>query len=211
MYPKIKRLPLYSVPYRKPVLSSTEIRLLFSDVVVVEEKIDGKQMQKEVDGYIIFFEYMRIRHEIRYTNLPCYEVAFDVYDSSTKRFLEIPEKYEIMKAYGFCYVPVLFIGEVSPESWKQTIVDLMRRPSYYGAPLMEGVIVKNYVRQLFGKAVNREFDEAVRGKEHYTRRRTVEYNALYRGNRWVDLCYPRIPPVANSTSSLQEASSRGGD
>jgi len=89
MYPKIRRLPLYSVPFRKPVLSSTEIRLLFSEVFVVEEKIDGKQMRKEVDGYIIFFEYMRIRHEIRYTNLPCYETAFDVYDPST-RFLEMP-------------------------------------------------------------------------------------------------------------------------
>ncbi len=203
MYPKIKRLPVYPVPYRKPTLSDTEIRLLFSDVVAVEEKIDGKQMWKEIDGYIVFFEYMRIRHEIRYTKLPCYEIAFDIYDLSTKRFLGVPEKHEILKSHGFCYVPVLFVGEVSPEDWKQTIVGLMRRPSHYGAPFMEGVVVKNYVKQLFAKAVNREFDEAVRGKEHYIRRRSVEYNALYYGDEWVDLCYPRISSPSNPTNLLR--------
>jgi len=41
-YPKIKGLPLYLVSYRKEVLLYSEIELLFSDNVVIEEKINGK-------------------------------------------------------------------------------------------------------------------------------------------------------------------------
>ena len=189
-YPKIRRLPIYGCCYRKEVLSEDEIKLLFSNEVVIEEKIDGKFMWKEVDNYIIFLEYMRIRHEILYTKLPCYEIAFDVYDKSSKKFLPVPEKHEVLKSCSICYVPVLFIGTIDYNSWEDTLLKIMRRPSYYGAKLMEGIVVKNYRRQLFAKAINREFDEAIKGKEHYIRRKKTEYNKLYKGNEWLKLCYP---------------------
>lgn len=59
-YPKIKRLPLYPVPYRKDVLSDTDIELLFGDEVVAEEKIDGEQKRVDCGNYVIFYEYTSI-------------------------------------------------------------------------------------------------------------------------------------------------------
>ncbi len=66
------------------------MRTLFSGEVV-EEKIDGKFIYKEVGDYIIFHEYMRIRHEIHYIRLPCYETVFDVYNIKMRRFPGVPE------------------------------------------------------------------------------------------------------------------------
>ncbi|MEM4003830.1 MAG: hypothetical protein QW836_09610 [Ignisphaera sp.] len=46
----------------------------------------------------------------------------------------------------------------------------MERPSHCATPLIEGAIIKNYRRQFFAKAINKEFDEALGGEEHYIRR-----------------------------------------
>jgi len=207
-YPKIRRLPIYSVPYRKEPMSEEEIKALFDGAVVVEEKIDGTQSQRDHGDVVVFYEYMEVRHEILYTKLPSYEIAFDVYDKKTKRFLEPPEKHEVLKALGYCYVPVIYIGEISYNNWKKVIEKLMNRPSLYRArtviveketnkeritDLAEGVVVKNYKKQLFGKAVNEDFDEALRGKINYIRRGKQERNFLYQGVEWPRLCHPPMP------------------
>lgn len=189
-YPKIKRLPLYSVPYRKEPLSDSEIEKLFSSEVVVEEKIDGKFSSREYEDYIVFYEYMGIRHSIFYTNLPSFMIAFDVYDKKSRRFLGVPEKHEVLKSLDWCYVPVIYIGKIDINSWREKLLELMKRPSYYGAPLIEGVVVKNYNLQLFAKAINKEFDEAIRGEPHYTEKGKIEENIMYSGEGWDRLCNP---------------------
>lgn len=148
-------------------------------------------MYREVYDYIVFYGYMKVRYEIRYARLPYYEIAFYVYDKTLGRFVEVPENHEILRSYGFCYVSVIFTREIRPEDWRRVITRLVRKLSLYGAPLMKGVLVKNYVKQMFAKAVNREFDEAIRGRERYSRRRAIEYNKPYRGQEWVRLCYPQ--------------------
>lgn len=205
-YPKIKRFPLYSVPYRKETLSDEEIAALLDGVVVVEEKIDGKQYWRDHGDVVVFYEYMGVVHTVFYKKLPSYEIAFDVYDKRTKRFLTIPEKHEVLKGLGYCYVPVVYVGEVNPADWRSFIERLLSRPSYYGVEtwvsengkefltnLPEGVVIKNYSKQLFGKAINRWFDEAVRGKRSYIKERRFERNILYQGEEWPELCHPNIP------------------
>lgn len=212
-YMKIKRLPLYPTPYRKEPLAEREVELLFSDDVVIEEKIDGKQGCVDCGDYAIFYEFMRFRHEILYTKLPSYYIAFDVYDKTTKRFLGVPEKHEVLRQCTcphprgecWCFTPVIFMGRINVCSWRDELLKLMRRPSYYGAPLIEGVVVKNYKKQLFGKAINREFDEAIRGKPHYgENKESLEENKLYQGEEWSMLCYP---PTTKSTSARGSSTS----
>lgn len=195
-YPKIRRLPIYPVPYRKPTLEDREIQLLFSSDVVVEEKIDGKFSYTVHENYVIFYEHMEIRHHILYSKLPKFEIAFDVYDIPSRRFLEVFEKHEILRSLGWCYAPVIYIGEIKVDSWKDTLMKLMRRPSIYGADLIEGVVVKNYAKQFFAKAINREFDEAVKDEIHYTRRKVKEKNKMYHGEDWLNLCYPSCQKIS---------------
>ena len=189
-YPKIRRIPIYDYVYRKEPLSLEELEKLFSSIAVVEEKIDGKFMYKDIGDYIVFYEYMGLRHEIHYAKLPCYKIAFDVYDKASGKFLNALEKHEVLKDHSWCYVPVIHIGLISIDSWRDKLLRLMRRPSYYGAPLIEGIVVKNYEKQIFGKAINKEFDEALRGEEHYSRRKKKEHNKIYQGEEWLKLCFP---------------------
>lgn len=214
-YPKIKRLPLFPVPYRKEAMSSEEIASLFDGTVVIEEKIDGKHYWRDHGDVVVFYEYMRDVHTVFYRRLPSYEIAFDVYDKRTKRFLGIPEKQEVLKSLNYCYVPLIYIGEIDSNEWRSLVERLLSRPSYYGSEtwvskddketltnLPEGVVIKNYGKQLFGKAINRWFDEAIWDKEHYTREKNREkrpkVNILYHGGKWLKLCQPNIPVKTGS-------------
>lgn len=166
-YPKICRIEIESFVKRgKQYLTAREIAMLLGDSVVVEEKLDGKLVELEQEGYVIYKENLKRRHSVAYTELPAWEIGLDVWDVVLGRFLYLEGKAEVFGVLDLPTAPVLFVGHVNLES----LVQFLGAPSAFGAPRIEGIVVKNYQKGLFGKIVDPLFDRQVDESVHHLRR-----------------------------------------
>ena len=174
-YPKIFRIPVpdFKETRGKHYLSVEEVKELLDGVVTIEEKIDGK-IDAERDHYqIVFFEFMKYKHTIPYFYLPSFKMVFDVYDEDAKKFLNWEEKYKWLTSRGYFVVREIFHGETTYEELLTFLPKILAMKSAYGEKRIEGIIVKNYKKQLFGKIVNPEFEEEMDGGKHWTKKKIV--------------------------------------
>lgn len=178
----VLRVP-FSPQTGKRVMSEEDFYKLIDGELVIEEKLDGATycLEIEEEPEIYFFgEYLKIKHSVSYNKIPIpqdnrflWYVIFDIYNKKEKRFLDINEKREYSCVYGFAIAPLLYAGEVNKNEAKDFIVKLARNKSNFGEGLMEGVVIKNYSKQRFGKYINEEF----RIEVHY-RDKILEENKL---------------------------------
>jgi len=166
-YPKICRIRVPGYSRRgKDYLTPDEIDNLFTGLVVIEEKLDGKLVELEDEGYVIFKEDLKRKHTIAYMDLPAWEVGLDVWDPDLKCFLELNEKQLIFQALGIPVAPVLFTGAIRGPAH---IFDFLGKKSAFGASRIEGIVIKNCEKGLFGKVVDPLFDQEVDESEHHLR------------------------------------------
>ncbi|MCX7945300.1 MAG: hypothetical protein N2746_12400, partial [Deltaproteobacteria bacterium] len=178
------RVP-FSPQTGKRVMSEEDFRELIDGEVVIEEKLDGAtyciEIEEEPNLYF-FGEYLKIKHSVSYDRIPIPEdsrflwyVIFDIYEKVQKRFLTPDEKREYAEVYGFPIAPLLYKGKIKEEdiSPEDFIKKLARSISHMGPNLMEGVVIKNYQKQRFGKYINEEF----RIEVHY-RDKILEENKM---------------------------------
>jgi len=183
----ILRVP-FSPQEGKRVMDEKDFQELITGEVIIEEKLDGAtyciEIEEEPDIYF-FGEYLKIKHSITYDKVPIpndtrflWYVIFDVYDKKEERFISLEEKREYSEIYGFATPPLLFKGDIREKSGnpEQFIRDLAKNKSNLGPGLMEGVVIKNYKKQLFGKYINEEF----RFEIHW-RNKIIEENKLDTG------------------------------
>lgn len=167
-YPKIHRIQVPGSPRRgKYYLTSGEIDELLTGDVYIEEKLDGKLIELEDEGYVIFKEDLKRKRTVAYTQLPTWEVGLDIWHPERECFLDPGEKLLIFRALGIPVAPSLFDGVV--KSLGQ-LFDFLGRPSAFGALRIEGIVIKNYDKSLFGKIVDPLFDQEVDESEHPLRR-----------------------------------------
>lgn len=165
-YPDIYRIPVKGYERRgKKYLTINEVRELLDGVVEVEEKIDGKRMQVHIEDYTIFKENCKRQHTITYKSLPAWEIGFDIWVG--EKFLPREEKKEIFDILDIPMAPALLWGKFIS---LDPILDLIGQPSTFGAERIEGIVIKNPEKQLFGKLVDPLFDQEVDESEHHLRR-----------------------------------------
>lgn len=165
-YPDIYRIPVKGYERRgKKYLTINEVKELLDGVVEVEEKIDGKRIRSLEEDYIIFKEDCKRRHTIAYTSLPAWEIGFDIWIG--EKFLSREEKKEVFDILGIPMAPALLWDKLVS---LDPILDLIGQPSAFGAERIEGVVIKNPEKQLFGKLVDPLFDQEVDESEHHLRR-----------------------------------------
>lgn len=178
-YVEVKRIPVEGFPrVGKDYLTEEEVGdLLDSGRKVVQEKIDGKSEWEMVVKAQVFYEFCKFRHSIPYTHLPSWKIAFDVWDTVNNRWAD-PIVYRFLrKRYGWNFAPTL-IGTSYPLEL-ETILPLLELHSEYNPDhRIEGIVIKNYDRNIFGKIVNPEFEEMVSGGVHPQKRRIREMNRL---------------------------------
>lgn len=174
-YPKIYRIGVPGHRRRgKNYLLTDEVDALLTGLVVVEEKLDGKLIELDDEGYVIFKEDLKRKHTVAYTDLPTWEVGLDVWDPDEECFLNYAEKEIVFKVLGIPVAPMLFSGLVGGLGH---VFDFLGMQSAFGAPRIEGVVIKNYDKGLFGKVVDPLFDQEVDESEHHLRR-PYEMNRL---------------------------------
>jgi len=136
------------------------------------------------ERYVVYGEWLRVRHTVYYDMLPDWAVIFDVYDSLRKGFLGYEEKLKVIKGLGLVAPPLIKVLRVrcrGKRDLKRIIKELARcaegRSAFSSvARSMEGVVVKNYGKGLFAKLINPWFDREI--DEHELFEGGITYNTL---------------------------------
>ncbi len=174
-YIDIYRIPVKNFVRRgKKYLTMNQVQELLTGTIEVEEKLDGKRVQMPLEGYTLFKEDCKRAHTVHYMTLPAWKICFDVWDNDCERFLSREEKVDALEILGIPMAPMLFWGEIKT---LQPLIDLIGSPSAFGAERIEGIVIKNPEKQLFGKIVDPLFDQEVDDSEHHIRR-PYEMNRL---------------------------------
>lgn len=124
-----------------------------------KEWLDDFDVKDFTPYYVYYGEYM-IPHSINYDwdKVPTV-LGFDVYDPQSERFLNYDTVKDEFERLGIPLVPVIDIrdsNEIKADpSYLETVIPVSR---YYSGKA-EGVVFKNYDKQLFAKLVSEEFRE----------------------------------------------------
>lgn len=182
-YHKILRITVSTFRTRgKDYLSEAEVKQLLSGTFYVQEKLDGKTGGLHIHPYTFYFEDLTIRHTVPYDKLPTWKIIFDAWDCSRKTLLSYDELDMLLtkKGYDKFKAPLLQIYEVlfplTPDFLAKTYLGTPSR--FSSTSPIEGIIVKNYKKQLMGKIVDPQFEEAVDAGVHPMKRKKIERNRL---------------------------------
>jgi len=171
---KIKRLPIGKIPHtHRPMMSEEEMKDLLTGEIWIEEKIDGQLLHKKeviswgdmkslkVDA---FYENLKVRHSIFYDALPAFEVFLNY--AINGRIFGHPF---IKQPLGVPHIPVIFLWpRMTPEEFQRDLPKYLARKSAFATnSSIEGIVIKNYPKQLFGKVVSLEFMEGIEDQENY--------------------------------------------
>jgi ATP-dependent RNA circularization protein (DNA/RNA ligase family) len=117
---------------------------------------------------VLFGEWLKCTHSVKYTKLPDYFLLFDVYDKEAKKWLGVPERDRVAKSLGIHIVP-----EIAEK--KLVIEDIpgFIKKSFFSDQIMEGVIIRNGANGIRGKYVRGDF---VQGNIHWDEK--LEFNGL---------------------------------
>ena len=117
-----------------------------------------KGKENKYDGLIFFGECM-VRHTIDYNweKTPSL-LLFDIYDINEKRFYDYDEKVKVFNDLNLPYVPLIERIKVIDIKGKKIDDSFVPNSKYYDGKA-EGIVFKNYKRQIFAKYVRGKFKE----------------------------------------------------
>lgn len=163
---KILRIPHGDQNPKKRYLKDSEILELFTGFVHIQEKVDGKlscgdfYIDKNGLTRINLYEDMTGKNtchkHIEYLSLPfTKKVYFDdvVIKDGKLLFTSVPSNLanlDLLSGLG---------GMISTEEIYELLESLSKSESYFGRKRIEGLVIKNYEKQLMGKWINDEFED----------------------------------------------------
>jgi len=124
----------------------------------IRAAFDGKDLNVVIgDRSLIFYGEVMHKHSISYEwdRTPVF-LGYDIFDIATGKYLNYPEVVDIYNGLGIETVPLRGVYKVKDlPKLDETIIP----PSKYYNGLAEGVVIKNYSKQVFGKLVREKFKE----------------------------------------------------
>lgn len=129
-------------------------------------------------GVVYYGELLYCTHSMEYDKLPDWFLVFDIYDLKEERYWDWDEVVKECEIVGLHTVPLLYEGVTTKEHLKS----LIKKESAYG-PISEGIVVKNYRKQMRGKVVKPEFIKvAFEANDKHWASAKVRYNKLEKGD-----------------------------
>jgi len=124
-------------------------------VELIKSKVKPRQLG-EFKGLLFFGECM-VAHSMAYDweRIPRY-LGYDIYDIKGENFLDYATKYAIFQELGLEMVPLVASHD---ENHKVSQEDLVIPQSEYVDAQAEGIVIKNYKKQLMAKMVTDTFKE----------------------------------------------------
>ncbi len=167
---KIPRIQHGKRLFNKQYLFDEQVLELFGGEVVIEEKIDGKLKVNHLQRYhpdpqefsvseTIYPTDSVHDHVIKYTSAPHHVWLNKIFIIDGKPEFR-PMEYGSSIKYG-----TISLRTPTLEQIYMLLESFAGLQSHFGAPKIEGVVVKNYKKQLMGKWVNAEFEDKIRESE----------------------------------------------
>jgi len=157
-------------------MSEHEMTELLTGEVTVEEKLDGRLTwypASPEQPYDLFYEHLRIRHSVFYDRLPTWDIMLDV--AAGNKILSPP----LREQYGIPPPLIKRKVDMTPKYFFEKLSFYLDRTSAFAPESnIEGIVIKNYQKQLFGKVVSIEFYKGIEAAGSYLKRRIVERNRL---------------------------------
>jgi len=122
-----------------------------------------KEVLKKYNGYVFFGENM-VKHTLNYDwdKIPCF-IAYDIYDIKADRFLDWKEAKRIFENLGFKFAKIISVVKACEFQTLQINDNLVPVTEYPPKTnpnqKAEGIIFKNYNKQIFAKYVRNQFKE----------------------------------------------------
>ena len=154
----------------KRYLTDDQILELFDGTIVVQEKVDGKMSWEGNASSLTIIEDMTGKHTVhehvmQYTALPDDKQIWLDYITATYNFMQPGET--IFKILPICPrvldYAVLMLESPSIEMIYHILDPISKLVSHFGSDRIEGLVIKNYGKQRFGKWVNDEFEDELGG------------------------------------------------
>ena len=130
-----------------------------------------EKLEQLPENAVTYGELMRCVHTLRYDKLPDWWLVFDIYNLKTNQYLPWHEVTEICHDVGLSTVPHIFTGKGID---RNELSKLMPLESLYG-DRAEGIVIKNYKKQMRGKLVHSEFIKDPSFDKHWASR-TATFN-----------------------------------
>jgi hypothetical protein len=135
-----------------------------------------------------------LKHSVAYDfNLHPPLIGFDIWSFKENKFVEPAYAILLFNSLGIQFVPVLNIAFTAEEASKLKIDDTLVPKSEYYAGQCEGIIFKNYKKQIFGKYVTAKFKEVNKEVWGLSKRQaraggedTDIFTTTYAGNARID-------------------------
>jgi len=122
-----------------------------------------KEVLKKYNGYVFFGENM-VKHTLNYDwdKIPRF-IAYDIYDIKVDRFLDWKETKRIFENLGFKFAKIISIVKACEFQTLQINDNLVPVTEYPPKTnpnqKAEGIVFKNYNKQMFAKYVRNQFKE----------------------------------------------------
>lgn len=123
---------------------------------------------------VLFGEWCYAKHSVFYDKLPDWFVAFDIYDSTAKRFWSVARRNDLLDTIGIAPVPSVASGRFS----HQQLTQMLEPPSAFGTEPREGIYLRvddNDWLLTRAKLVRSEFVQQI--GEHWSARQ-IQKNRL---------------------------------
>ncbi len=167
-------------------MSSAEMYKLLSGHVIIEEKLDGS-LETNADMELqrsIHWEDLHIRHSIYYDKLPAFYICLDVSKRDPVGLVDHVLSPEHRNQYGITPPRIAEYLTSTPSNILRDIPSHLSQKSTFATDSpIEGIVIKNYEKQLFGKVVNIEFYKGIEEQGSYHDRRPQQFNRLERPYR----------------------------
>jgi len=168
---KILRIQHGKRTYSKRYLTDEQVLAVFSGEVRVEEKMDGKLNVTKMPSYypdpqeywvseLIHSKTTVHNHIIKYLKAP-----YQVWLNQILVVEGEPSITDIGGTPNTLGYGTLTLKDPTIEQIHGLLEQFSRLPSHYGAPKIEGLILKNEKNQKFAKWVNEEFEDKIEESE----------------------------------------------
>jgi hypothetical protein len=114
-----------------------------------------------LNGKIVYGENM-VKHTLNYDwEMTPPFVAFDIYDVETGKYLATNDKMALFEEYQLIPAPIISItlAEYVKEDIEESYISTSKYAPKDNPFKAEGVVIKNYAKQIFAKYVREEFKE----------------------------------------------------
>ncbi|MDD5454179.1 MAG: hypothetical protein PHW62_01585 [Candidatus Ratteibacteria bacterium] len=157
--------------YSKRYLTDEQVLAVFDGEVRVEEKVDGKlsvrlrSTEHHCQEYWVAEEMYSKNtvhnHVIKYSGAP-----HQIWLNKILMEYGLPSITDILEKQNTLGYGTIKLKDPTIEQIHNLLECFARLPSHYGAPKIEGLVLKNMEKQKFAKWINEEFEDKIEESEN---------------------------------------------